>query len=138
MKYKGSCHCGSVEFLVETDLSKIVQCNCSICKRKNAKMALILKDAITIIRGEENLGTYQFNTEESQIVDVDSHIDFSVVYHMGDINMDININVLDVVHMIDYILSISPDVNPYTDINSDGTVNVMDVILLVSFIFYMP
>ena len=83
-------------------------------------------------------GTYQFNTEESQIVDIDSHIDFSVVYHMGDVNMDISINVLDVVHMIDYILSISPDINPYTDINSDGTVNVMDVILLVSYIFYMP
>ena len=62
MKYKASCHCGSIEFSVDTNLSKIVQCNCSICKRKNAKMALISKDSITIIKGEENLGTYQFNT----------------------------------------------------------------------------
>ena len=62
MKYKASCHCVSVEFLVETDLSKIVQCNCSICKRKNAKMALISKDSFKIIKGEENLSSYRFNT----------------------------------------------------------------------------
>ena len=62
MLYKGSCHCGSVEFLVETDLSKIVQCNCSICKRKNAKMNILPKDAIISISGEENLSTYQFGT----------------------------------------------------------------------------
>ena len=62
MLYKGSCHCGSVKFSVETDLSKVVQCNCSICKRKNAKMNLVPKDAITITHGEENLTIYQFGT----------------------------------------------------------------------------
>ena len=62
MFYKGSCHCGSVKFSVETDLSKVVQCNCSICKRKNAKMNLVPKDAITITHGEENLTIYQFGT----------------------------------------------------------------------------
>ena len=52
MKYKLNCHCGAVELEVETDLENIKQCNCSICKRKNAKMNLIPKDAIRIIKGE--------------------------------------------------------------------------------------
>ena len=62
MLYRGSCHCGSVKFSLKTDLSKVVQCNCSICKRKNAKMNLVHKDAITITHGEENLTIYQFGT----------------------------------------------------------------------------
>ena len=62
MLYKGSCHCGSVKFSVETDLSKVVQCNCSICKRKFAKMNLLLKESFKITKGENNLCIYQFNT----------------------------------------------------------------------------
>jgi hypothetical protein len=51
---------------VETDLENIKQCNCSICIRKNAKMNLISKDSIKIIKGEENLTTYQFNTMKAE------------------------------------------------------------------------
>ena len=63
---KLNCHCGTVELEVETDLENIKQCNCSICKRKNAKMNLIPKDAIRIIKGEDNLSTYQFNTMKAE------------------------------------------------------------------------
>jgi len=62
MLYKGSCHCGSVKFSVETDLSKVVQCNCSICKRKFAKMNLLPKESLKITKGENNLCIYQFGT----------------------------------------------------------------------------
>ena len=54
MKYKLNCHCGAVELEVETDLENIKQCNCSICKRKNAKMNLIPKYAIRIIKGADS------------------------------------------------------------------------------------
>ena len=50
MKYNLQCHCGAVQLEVETDLSNIKQCNCSICKRKNAKMNLISKDSIKILK----------------------------------------------------------------------------------------
>ncbi len=66
MKYKLICHCKSVELAVETDLSNIKQCNCSICIRKNAKMNLISKDSIRIVKGEENLSSYQFNTMKAE------------------------------------------------------------------------
>jgi len=62
MLYKLKCHCGSVELEVNTDLENIKQCNCSICKRKNAKMNLIPKESIKITKGEDNLSSYQFNT----------------------------------------------------------------------------
>ena len=62
MLYKLKCHCGSVELEVYTDLENIKQCNCSICKRKNAKMNLIPKESIKITKGEDNLSSYQFNT----------------------------------------------------------------------------
>ena len=62
MKYKLNCHCKAVELEVDTDLENIKQCNCSICKRKNAKMNLIPKKSIKIVKGEDNLSTYKFNT----------------------------------------------------------------------------
>ena len=62
MIYKVRCHCGSVQLNVETDLSVIKQCNCSMCKRKNAKMNILPKESIKLIQGEDNLSLYQFGT----------------------------------------------------------------------------
>ena len=62
MLYKVSCHCGSVQLKVESDMSIVKQCNCSLCKRKNAKMNILPKDSIKSILGEENLSLYQFGT----------------------------------------------------------------------------
>ncbi len=62
MLYNLKCHCGSVELEVETDLKTIKQCNCSICIRKNAKMCMVSKDSVQIIKGKENLTSYKFNT----------------------------------------------------------------------------
>ena len=62
---KLNCHCGAIEAEINStinELAKIVRCNCSICKRKNAKMNLISKDDIKIIKGKENLSSYKFNT----------------------------------------------------------------------------
>ena len=62
MKYTGSCHCKNIEFEVETDLEKIVQCNCSICIRRNAKMIIVPKENFALIKGGGDLSLYQFNS----------------------------------------------------------------------------
>lgn len=62
MLYNLKCHCGAVELEVETDLQAIKQCNCSICIRKNAKMCMVSKDSVQIIKGKDNLSSYKFNT----------------------------------------------------------------------------
>ena len=66
MKYILKCHCGEVELEVDTNLENIKQCNCSICKRKNAKMNLIPKDSIKIVKGKNHLTSYKFNTMKAE------------------------------------------------------------------------
>ena len=62
---KGSCHCGAVEFEVTlTDgLKNPRRCNCSLCRRKGAIMADIEAADIRILRGENKLTVYQWNTK---------------------------------------------------------------------------
>ena len=52
---------------------------------------------------------------------------------LGDVNGDGMINVLDVVQLVNFILS-GVDVTPASDVNVDGTLNVLDVIQLVNMI----
>ena len=59
---KGSCHCGTVAFEVETDLEQVIECNCSICRRKGYLLTFVPRAALNVIRGEESLSTYTFNT----------------------------------------------------------------------------
>ena len=63
MKHKGTCHCKAIEFEIESDLDKIIQCNCSICIRKNAKMIMLPKENFNLLKGEDNLSLYQFNSD---------------------------------------------------------------------------
>ena len=62
----------------------------------------------------------------------DSYCD-ELEYLNGDINFDWTINVLDIVELVDIILSGNSYI-PIGDTNSDGVNNVLDVILLVSLI----
>ena len=60
--HKGSCHCGEVAYEVETDLDQVIECNCSICRRKGYLLTFVPRGALTVLRGEDNLSTYTFNT----------------------------------------------------------------------------
>jgi hypothetical protein len=62
MLHKGSCHCGKVAFEVETDLDQVVSCNCSHCRRKGYLLTFVPRGALNVLRGEEDLSTYTFNT----------------------------------------------------------------------------
>ena len=62
MNYKGSCHCNSVKFDLNSELQNIVQCNCTFCKRRNAVLTLEVKEALKITKGSEYLTLYQFGT----------------------------------------------------------------------------
>ena len=62
MIHNVKCHSGAVELEVNNDLDIIKQCNCSICIRRNAKMCMVPKEAINILKGKENLNSYKFNT----------------------------------------------------------------------------
>jgi hypothetical protein len=61
-QHHGSCQCGAVAFDVEVDISRPVACNCSRCRRLGSRLAFAPRDAFRLLRGEEALTEYLFNT----------------------------------------------------------------------------
>jgi hypothetical protein len=59
--YKGGCHCGAVRYEVETDLAKVLECNCSHCRAKGLLLNFVDKDKFKLLTGAEHLTEYQFN-----------------------------------------------------------------------------
>jgi len=64
--HQGSCHCKAVQFEVEADISSGVQCDCSLCKRKNALMLRVPKENFRLLKGEDALGLYEWNTRAAK------------------------------------------------------------------------
>jgi hypothetical protein len=63
--YQGSCHCQRVRFEVRTELTRVSECNCSICRRKGYLHHMVTPDRFRLIQGEADLATYQFGTKHA-------------------------------------------------------------------------
>ena len=59
------CHCGVVEAEINApdNFEKILRCNCSLCKRKGAVMAMVKNEDFKITKGTDKLKLYQFHTK---------------------------------------------------------------------------
>ncbi|NRD75238.1 GFA family protein [Shewanella sp. VB17] len=67
MKYQGSCHCKTILFEFESEIiTDALQCNCSICIRKNAIMTkhYIEPYAFNLLKGEEHLAVYHWGDHD--------------------------------------------------------------------------
>lgn len=66
--YAGSCHCGNVTFEVAADLdvTRILDCNCSICRRKGFLHLIVESERFELLGGREHLREYRFNTGQAQ------------------------------------------------------------------------
>lgn len=63
MRLKGSCHCQAIQFEIEApDSLEVERCNCSICSKSGFLHLIIPRQHFHLIKGEEYLTTYQFNT----------------------------------------------------------------------------
>ncbi len=60
--YDGGCHCGRVRFRVRDDLSRVTECNCSICTKKGFLHLIVPRDRFELLSGEGELTSYRFNT----------------------------------------------------------------------------
>jgi hypothetical protein len=60
--YEGGCHCGRVRFRVRGELTRVSDCNCSICTKKGILHWIVPRDRFEILSGEGELETYRFNT----------------------------------------------------------------------------
>ncbi|UAB72506.1 GFA family protein [Vibrio sp. SCSIO 43132] len=67
-KHKATCHCGAVvlELTLPYGIDNPRRCDCSICRRKGAIVASVDLDGIKILKGEDVLKLYQFNTQTAK------------------------------------------------------------------------
>lgn len=65
--HTGSCHCGRVRFEVDAPARLEAQlCNCSICSMTAYLHLIVPKSRFRLLRGEDVLTTYTFNTGVAQ------------------------------------------------------------------------
>jgi len=66
--HKATCHCGAVEIelTLPEGLVDVRRCDCSLCRRRGAIVASVPLSGIKIVRGEERLKLYQFNTRTAK------------------------------------------------------------------------
>lgn len=60
-KHTGGCHCKAVRFEVETDLEKILSCNCSVCEKKGMILTFVDRDKFKLLKGDNEQTEYLFN-----------------------------------------------------------------------------
>ena len=64
--HEGGCHCGRVRFKLDDDLSRVTECNCSMCTMKGFIHLIVPVDQFEVLSGRDQLTTYTFNTKVAQ------------------------------------------------------------------------
>ncbi len=63
---QGGCHCGRVRFRVTADLTRVTECNCSICTKKGILHLIVPPEQFELLSGQDDLATYEFNTRTAK------------------------------------------------------------------------
>lgn len=65
--HSGGCHCGAVRFQVLAPAQlDVIHCNCSICIKKQNHHFIVPQADFTLLKGEEFLTCYTFNTHQAK------------------------------------------------------------------------
>ncbi|WP_300618746.1 GFA family protein [Dokdonella sp.] len=59
--HAGSCHCGRIQFEVDADVDKVIDCNCSMCSRRGGLLFFVPDAQMRLKTPETDLSTYTFN-----------------------------------------------------------------------------
>lgn len=61
MSHQGSCHCGKIAFTVDGGIDTVIDCNCSLCRRRGSLLAFFPRSALVLHTPESGMATYTFN-----------------------------------------------------------------------------
>lgn len=65
--FKGSCHCGAIQFSFEAEaITKGIRCNCSFCAKLGAMVSLVPGEKFKINAQEGALNFYQFGKKQAK------------------------------------------------------------------------
>lgn len=62
--YEGGCHCGLVRYQINTELSTVVECNCSICSKRGVLWTFVKEPQFKLLKGGDTLSDYQFGKKK--------------------------------------------------------------------------
>lgn len=67
-KHISKCHCGAIEMELDLPhgLVDVRRCDCSLCRRRGAIAASVSLAGINILKGNDVLRIYQFNTKTAR------------------------------------------------------------------------
>lgn len=61
MDYTGGCHCGAIAFTVDGTIEQVIDCNCSLCRKRGGLLWFVPRAALRLTTPEAELSTYTFN-----------------------------------------------------------------------------
>jgi len=61
----GSCHRGGIRFTVTHDIVELTTCDCSLCVKRSAVMAIVPEAALRIDQGHQLLALYEWNSRRA-------------------------------------------------------------------------
>ena len=66
--HRATCHCGAVELELSLPdgIVDLRRCDCSLCRRRGAIVASAPLSGLRIVKGQEHLRLYQFNTNTAK------------------------------------------------------------------------
>ena len=82
---------------------------------------------------EKNRGETYENFEQIKADAFNFLYNYIDIYDLGDINQDLDINILDVVITVNMIIGLE-NINNLADINVDGAVDILDIVQLINMI----
>ena len=64
--YTGGCHCGRVRFEVSGQIKRVLDCNCSICRKKGFLHWIVEPEQFRLLSSSDALALYEFNTKTAK------------------------------------------------------------------------
>ena len=64
--YTGGCHCGRVRFEVSGQIGRVLDCNCSICRKKGFLHWIVEPERFHLLSSSDALSLYEFHTKTAK------------------------------------------------------------------------